>query len=118
MKINGKGAPTSKTVGAIGDIYVDTRNGNRYRCTMAYKSCGEIECEWEPDKDIIPLTAFQNAMSDKVVAVKFEDDVVKTVDKPVDKPIEKPEKPQYNNQPQRQYTKYRKENNHGKNQRG
>lgn len=44
----GTGAPTKKTVGAIGDVYRDTKTGNEYKCTFAYRSddYSEFDCEW------------------------------------------------------------------------
>lgn len=45
----GTGAPTKKTIGAIGDIYRDTKTGNEYKCTFAYRSddYSEFDCEWQ-----------------------------------------------------------------------
>ena len=45
----GTGAPTKKTVGAIGDVYRDTKTGNEYKCTFAYRSddYSEFDCEWQ-----------------------------------------------------------------------
>ena len=127
MIIKGKCAPTIKTVGAVGDIYVDEKNGNRYRCIYSCIIGGEVDCEWEPDKIEYGVKL---VLPEKVVA-KFDKELVevgpdidenskpdeskiaelvKTIDKPTPKP-------HYNNQPQqkRKYTNYRKENYNGKN---
>lgn len=47
-RLNGTGAPTRKTIGAIGDIYTDNKTGKRYKCTFAYRSDkdGSFDCEW------------------------------------------------------------------------
>ena len=47
--LKGTGAPTKKTVGAIGDVYRDTKTGNEYKCTFAYRSddYSEFDCEWQ-----------------------------------------------------------------------
>ena len=46
--ITGVGAPTRKTIGAIGDIYTDTNTGKRYECGFAYRSDNNamFDCEW------------------------------------------------------------------------
>lgn len=50
MKITGKGIPTRKTAGAIGDIYTDTLTGANYECTFAYSPGGknDYDYEWQP----------------------------------------------------------------------
>lgn len=46
-EIRGKGVPTSKTVGSIGDIYSDSETGKKYTCTFAYKdSAGSVTYKW------------------------------------------------------------------------
>lgn len=48
-KLKGVGAPTRRTAGAIGDIYTDSKTGQEYICTFAYKSGidEEFDCEWK-----------------------------------------------------------------------
>lgn len=55
MKITGKGIPTRKTVGAIGDIYTDTLTGVNYECTFAYSPNGVdgYDYEWKPTDTVI-----------------------------------------------------------------
>lgn len=50
--INGTGAPTRKTRGAIGDIYIDSDSGQQYKCTFAYCLNGDddFDCEWRQIK--------------------------------------------------------------------
>lgn len=50
--INGTGAPSRKTRGAIGDIYTDSNSGQQYKCTFAYCSNGDddFDCEWRQIK--------------------------------------------------------------------
>ena len=89
-EIKQKGAPTNKTPGAVGDIYVDLETGVEYKCTFAYQGpfLDELECVWRP--------------TGKTIAVKLEPK------KPAEKPIEvesveevkepvKSEKPKYVN---------------------
>ena len=51
-EIKGKGLPTRKTVGALGDIYVDTTTGVKYKCTGAFgvttHAASSKEYEWKP----------------------------------------------------------------------
>lgn len=43
-----RGAPTKKTVGAVGDIYIDKVTGNKYKCTFAYSDVhGNKDCDWK-----------------------------------------------------------------------
>lgn len=48
-KLTGIGAPSRKTKGAVGDIYIDKNTGIEYTCTFAYKSGDEeeFECDWK-----------------------------------------------------------------------
>lgn len=46
--LKGTGAPTKKTVAAIGDIYTDTTTGKQYKCTFAYRTDNDadFDCSW------------------------------------------------------------------------
>ena len=46
--LKGNGVPTRKTIGAIGDIYVDENTGIQYKCTFAYRSENDaaFDCQW------------------------------------------------------------------------
>ena len=50
--IKGNGAPTRKTLGALGDIYIDSSTGKRYKCMFAYRSDSDndFDCEWKEMK--------------------------------------------------------------------
>lgn len=52
-EIKNNGAPTMKTIGAVGDIYTDILTGTQYKCTGSYNIGGQIDCEWKllPKKD-------------------------------------------------------------------
>ena len=41
-EISGKGVPTSKTAGALGDYYTDTNTNLRYKCTLAYMTKDDV----------------------------------------------------------------------------
>ena len=68
--LKGTGAPTKKTVAAIGDIYTDTTTGKQYKCTFAYRTDNDadFDCSWVELK-----------------GVKVEEPVEKTKDEPVEK---------------------------------
>lgn len=53
-RLEGKGRPTRKTLGALGDIYKDINTGAHYICTFAYRSGseGDFDCEWKPHNGI------------------------------------------------------------------
>lgn len=48
--IRGQGRPTRKTAGGVGDIYIDTASGIRYKCTNAYGVNGEYDYQWKVEK--------------------------------------------------------------------
>lgn len=68
--LKGTGAPTKKTVAAIGDIYTDTTTGKQYKCTFAYRTDNDtdFDCSWVELK-----------------GVKEEEPVEETKDEPVEK---------------------------------
>ena len=73
--LKGTGAPTKKTVAAIGDIYTDTTTGKKYKCTFAYRTDNDadFDCSWVELK-----------------GVKAEEPVEKPVEETKDEPIEEP----------------------------
>ena len=74
--LKGTGAPTKKTVAAIGDIYTDTTTGKQYKCTFAYRTDNDadFDCSWVELK-----------------GVKVEKPVEKPVEETKDDPVEKKE---------------------------
>lgn len=52
--LKGTGAPTKKTVAAIGDIYTDTTTGKQYKCTFAYRTDNDtdFDCSWVEMKGV------------------------------------------------------------------
>lgn len=47
--IYGNGRPTRKTVGGIGDVYIDQDTGREYKCTFAFKDEADepVDFEWK-----------------------------------------------------------------------
>ena len=48
-QLNGKGVPSRKTAGAMGDIYTDTTTGKQYECVFAYRDNSDygFDCQWK-----------------------------------------------------------------------
>ena len=46
-EIKNNGAPTMKTKGAVGDVYIDISTGAQYKCTGSYGIGGQTEYEWK-----------------------------------------------------------------------
>ena len=46
-EIKKNGAPTMKTIGALGDVYTDISTGAQYKCTGSYNIGGQLEYEWK-----------------------------------------------------------------------
>ena len=103
--LNGNGAPTRKTTGAIGDIYTDTNTGDQYKCIFSYRSNTDedYDCQWKK----ISTGKKPNAKPEvkevkETKEVKQEEKEVKTVEKTV--PANEPPK-------RTDYTAYGKKNN-------
>lgn len=66
--IKGSGAPTESTVGAVGLLYMDTDNGDMYKCTAVgngayvWKALVESDLVVEPAEDDIPKVFFGSAL--------------------------------------------------------
>lgn len=89
--LKGTGAPTKKTVAAIGDIYTDTTTGKKYKCTFAYRTDNDadFDCSWVEMK-----------------GVKVEEPVEKPVEETKDEPVEKKEPDQTKTQKSSNRTNY------------
>lgn len=46
QKIEGKGVPTRKTKGAIGDVFINMLTKKMYKCTNAYEANGQCDYTW------------------------------------------------------------------------
>lgn len=108
-KLTGVGAPTRKTQGAIGDIYIDTKTKQEYICTFAYKSGNdeELECEWKKRTSVKKVQTSsiygEFKKEEKKPDIPLEDIVL---DEKVPKTIEEPVTPK-----RKDYSAYSKKNN-------
>ena len=88
---SGKGIPTRKTAGALGDIYTDTTTGKQYKCIFAYRSDNdeEFDCQWKE-------MSSGNAKKSEVEKVEKVDKVEEeTVEEPVEVEEEQPKRTNY-----------------------
>lgn len=83
---SGKGIPTRKTVGALGDIYTDTTTGKQYKCIFAYRSDDdeEFDCQW---KELSSGDAKKSEV-EKVEKVEEVEKVEKVEEETVEEPVE------------------------------
>ena len=88
---SGKGIPTRKTVGALGDIYTDTTTGKQYKCIFAYRSDNdeEFDCQWKE------LSSGDTKKSEVEKVEKVEKVEEETVEKPVEVEEEQPKRTNY-----------------------
>lgn len=113
-QLTGKGIPTRKTKGAIGDIYTDTATGKKYECTFAYRDNSDcmFDCQWkeiieknaETKKDVPKAPAAEKKEEVKAeTAVKEE---LKTKESPVETPEEEAEEAAVQNPTSKNRTNY------------
>ena len=88
---SGKGIPTRKTVGALGDIYTDTTTGKQYKCIFAYRSDNdeEFDCQW---KEMSSGGAKKSEVEKVEKVEKVEEE---TVEEPVEVEEEQPKRTNY-----------------------
>lgn len=92
--IKGKGIPTRKTKGAIGDIYIDSTTGKQYKCTNAYGVNGEFDYTWRAEKqesvqngkvEVKPAKPVESkVVPEKKVEEPVKEEVVETAKAPVE----------------------------------
>lgn len=100
-EIRKEGAPTKKTEGVVGDIYIDTATGIEYKCTFSYRDpfFKELECEWRPTGNRYPKGMRPEAvLAEEVIPKQSKEDILEEVKEPA-----KDEKPKYVN-----YSKHHK----------
>lgn len=92
-KITGKGIPTRKTAGAIGDIYADTSTGKQYKCTNAYGVHGQFDYTWRAIKAEPVQNGKVETKAESKVEKKVEEKPVVTEAKSEEPAEEKVEEP-------------------------
>ena len=104
--INKSGVPTRKTKGAIGDVYIDSATGYRYKCIFSYHDMGCSVYEWKLiDKPTI--TAPKKPVADMKETKKEEP----TTEKEDIKPVTANSSNQNNQQRKNYHNQYNKQNN-------
>lgn len=75
----GSGAPTTKTEGAVGCLYMDTDNGGMYKCTRVGDWQGEAYYEWQniisEDNNKLKMFAYDDGKLRGSVMMYATDDV-------------------------------------------
>lgn len=96
------GAPNKSTVGSLGDIYIDTKTGDEYKCMFAYRDSllASFNYSWKKikngDRPILDVT-------NKPVNEVHNEDIRNIMNEPIDTPepeqvkAPKPEKRNYAN---------------------
>lgn len=88
-EMKGKGLPTRKTQGSIGDIYIDTNTGKKYRCKFSYGL--DKDCEWQPiETDILEETVKE--VIEEVTPEPVEEPKVAPVKEVVETAVKEPPK--------------------------
>ena len=111
--ITKSGKPRSTTPASIGDIYINSDTGEKYRCTFSYKdNYGVSTYTW---KEIEPSKVVENEKPEEPSEVKESEKPDDKVEEPAeneksDDAVKEPAKPQ---QPQRfnynqQYNKHKR----------
>ena len=91
-KLTGKGAPTRKTIGGLGDIYTDTITGHQYECVFAYRddADSDFDCQWKPLKN----AEVEPEVTEPVAKKDSKPDIVEPETKD-ETPQEKPKRKDY-----------------------
>lgn len=103
-EIKEKGLPTRQTKGALGDIYVDTNTGLKYKCTGAFSVTTHVESkkeyEWKP------LNPTAKKQQNNVVEKQYETRKENNKVEKVEYKNEKPSNYQTNKKDKHNYTKH------------
>lgn len=113
--IKGEGAPTRKTTGAIGDIYIDTNTKKRYKCVFAYRSddYSDFDCDWKEVKTdkIQTSSLYEEIKNESVEEVKEEPKDEPEVEVKADIPVKESISPVNQEAPKRtDYSAFGKKN--------
>lgn len=100
-EINGKGAPTSLTKGAVGDIYVDTATGDKYKCTLSFGFGDDVDCTWKKMQgktEVKPVIEKKKLLKPETIKELEKIDIPEEPAKLIEKKAqgENPDKPSYN----------------------
>lgn len=102
-QLNGKGVPSRKTAGAMGDIYTDTVTGKQYECVFAYRDNSDygFDCQWKE---------LQTTRKIELTKPKKTTNVPKTAEKPEAKVEQQTKESTTTNQTNQTNQKYNKNN--------
>lgn len=106
IKLKGLGAPSNKTEGGIGDIYMDTTTGTLYKCVYAYRSSvnNEFKYTWKKTLQKVKITK-----SAKPVNIRKEDTKNKPETETKEEPTQQTQATSTKNNSQVDYTAFNKQ---------
>lgn len=92
------GAPNRNLKASIGDIYIDLKTGNKYKCTFSYVVAGNYECDWklvEKDTEIekAPVVEKEVIVEEEPV-IKTPVEVIEVVERVEAEPVQPVQQPQ------------------------
>ena len=108
-EIKKNGAPTMKTIGALGDVYTDISTGAQYKCTGSYNIGGQLEYEWKKLNNTLEKEESVDMKPEKPEEVVDEQPV--ETEEPIDEKSEEVVEEQPKEEPKQEKKNHNQQNN-------
>ena len=108
-EIKKNGAPTMKTIGALGDVYTDISTGAQYKCTGSYEISGQTEYEWKKLNNAVEKEESVDMKPEKTEEVVDEQPV--ETEEPIDEKSEEVAEEQPKEEPKQEKKNHNQQNN-------
>lgn len=108
-EIKKNGAPTMKTIGALGDVYTDISTGAQYKCTGSYNIGGQLEYEWKKLNNTLEKEESVDMDPEKPEEVVNEQPV--ETEEPIDEKSEEVVEEQPKEEPKQEKKNHNQQNN-------
>ena len=108
-EIKKNGAPTMKTIGALGDVYTDISTGAQYKCTGSYNIGGQLEYEWKKLNNTVEKEESVDMNPEKPEEVVDEQPV--ETEEPIDEKSEEVVEEQPKAEPKQEKKNHNQQNN-------
>ena len=108
-EIKKNGAPTMKTIGALGDVYTDISTGAQYKCTGSYNIGGQLEYEWKKLNNTLEKEGSVDMNPEKPEEVVDEQPV--EAEEPIDEKTEEVVEEQPKEEPKQEKKNHNQQNN-------
>ena len=108
-EIKKNGAPTMKTIGALGDVYTDISTGAQHKCTGSYNIGGQIEYEWKKLNNTLEKEESVDMNPEKPEEVVDEQPV--ETEEPIDEKSEEVVEEQPKEEPKQEKKNHNQQNN-------